>query len=69
MLAISRSVAACPNCALGREARALVWTEDFLFNLLLVIVPFLLIGAVSALANRVGQSRDPVTVAPPRERK
>jgi hypothetical protein len=68
-LALTPPAEACPDCAVGREARSLVWTEDFARNLLLAVVPFLLIGAVSALANRIGEAEASAPTAPPRGRK
>lgn len=49
---------ACPDCATGREARAQVWGDDFGVDLLLGLAPFLIIGAISAWANRIGQSHE-----------
>ena len=37
---------ACPNCAVGREARSEVWNRDFAFNLAVALLPFLLIGSI-----------------------
>ena len=51
------AAAACPRCAEGIEARARVWTEGFASNLLLALAPFVLIGAGSAWANRIGKPR------------
>jgi hypothetical protein len=53
---VARSAGACPDCAVGREARAQLWTDDFGPNLLLALIPFLFIGAVSVWANRIGRA-------------
>lgn len=37
---------ACPNCAVGIQARTEVWNGDFWFNLLVAVMPFLVIAAV-----------------------
>jgi hypothetical protein len=50
----STSLSACPNCALGREARALICQADFGPNLLAVVLPFLVIGAVCAQVEKAG---------------
>jgi hypothetical protein len=55
-LAFARPVGACPSCAEGREAWAQVWTHDFGLNLFLALVPFIIIGAVSAWASRIGHA-------------
>lgn len=36
---------ACPDCAVGIQARSDVWSQDFWFNLLVAVMPFLVIGA------------------------
>ncbi|HEU4410248.1 MAG TPA: hypothetical protein VFS43_33640 [Polyangiaceae bacterium] len=54
-LAFARPALACPDCAPGREARAQAWQDDFGFNLSVALLPFVLIGAVSAWANGIGQ--------------
>lgn len=48
---------ACPDCALGRATRALVWNQNFLFNAAVSLAPFLLIAAASVWANRIGRPR------------
>src|SRR4051794_7678425 len=50
MLLVSLSwcdlAAACPNCAIGRQARSQVWNDDFGTNLLAALLPFAVIGSV-----------------------
>jgi hypothetical protein len=48
---------ACPDCTLGRVARAQVWSHDFLFNAAVSLTPFLLVVAVSVWADRIGRPR------------
>ncbi len=55
-----RSSSACPNCALGREARALVLNNDFIFNVGGALAPFLVILAISAAAEKLMDSPDDV---------
>jgi uncharacterized membrane protein len=47
---------ACPNCSTARVVRASVLGEDFWSHLMMVVVPFLLIGVLSALLYRIGLS-------------
>lgn len=51
------TAAACPDCPVGREARADVWNHDFAFNLLAALAPFVLIGLVSALVGSAPSKR------------
>jgi hypothetical protein len=52
--------AACPNCALGREARREVWNDDFAFNLCVALLPFVLIGSICVrLETSAGLLPDP----------
>lgn len=52
--------AACPDCAEGRQARADVYGADFTRQLMILLVPFLLIGAVCSRVERIGRpSRAP----------
>ena len=53
-LALAAPVGACPDCAVGRQARAQVWTDDFGANMFVALAPFLIIGAVSVWVNRIG---------------
>jgi hypothetical protein len=46
---------ACPDCAVGRAARAELWSESFVYNLTVLLVPFAFIVAASILAERIGR--------------
>jgi hypothetical protein len=48
---------ACPACATGEQARSDVWNDDFGFNLVVAVLPFVLIGAISARADSLGRTR------------
>jgi uncharacterized membrane protein len=52
---MSTVVLACPDCPTARVVRASVMGEGFWNNLVVLLVPFLLIGALSALRYRVGE--------------
>jgi hypothetical protein len=56
--AVPRSVAACPDCAVGRQARAAVVRDDFGKNLFVALLPFLLIGAVCLRVETIGRDDD-----------
>jgi hypothetical protein len=43
---------ACPDCAAGRQARHEVWSDDFGFNLVVALLPFLVIGAICVWVER-----------------
>ena len=47
---------ACPNCPLGRAARQQVCDDGLAQNLAIALVPFLLVGLVSAWAERIGKA-------------
>lgn len=53
-LLVVTSAFACPDCSTARVVRASVLGEGFWSHLLMVAVPFLLLGALSALLYRVG---------------
>ena len=55
---------ACPDCPTSRVVRAAVLGEGFWSYLGMALVPFLLIGALSALLYRIGLP--PREVAPAR---
>jgi hypothetical protein len=57
LLPLSRTAAACPNCAEGVLARRAVLQEDFGRNFVYAALPFLIIGAVCAGAERLGRRR------------
>ena len=46
---------ACPNCAVGRQARSEVWNEDFGFNLFVALLLFLVIGGVCVRVEASGR--------------
>ncbi len=53
---------ACPDCPTAQVVRASVVGEGFWNHLVMVAVPFLLIGALSAFLYRIGLSpREPGT--------
>jgi hypothetical protein len=43
---------ACPDCLAGRMARQQVWSDDLVVNVLIALVPFIVIGAVSIWTQR-----------------
>jgi hypothetical protein len=53
--ALRAALIACPRCAEGVAARKEVIEEDFAAHLLAVLLPFLLVLAVSRLASRIGR--------------
>jgi hypothetical protein len=55
LLAFSPPAAACPSCAEGVLARQAVWQEGFGRNFACALLPFLIIGAVCAGAERIGR--------------
>jgi hypothetical protein len=36
----------CPNCEVGRQAKAEVWDDDFAYHLCAALLPFLVVGCV-----------------------
>ena len=56
VLLVTTGALACPNCSTAQVVRASVLGEDFWSHLVMVVVPFLLIGALSALLYRIGLS-------------
>lgn len=56
---------ACPDCPTAQVVRASVVSDGFWTYLVMAIVPFLLIGALSALLYRIGLP--PREAAPVRE--
>jgi hypothetical protein len=59
VLAASTPAAACPGCADGQAARREVIADGFLRNLATSLLPFLIVGAVSAGTHAIGRSRAP----------
>lgn len=47
---------ACPSCPVGRAARQQVCDDGLATNLVVALVPFVLIGLVSAWADRIGRA-------------
>jgi hypothetical protein len=43
--------AACPDCSIGRQARALVWSDGFAQNVMAAALPFAFIVAVALWAE------------------
>jgi hypothetical protein len=54
-LALTRTVAACPNCAEGVLARQAVLQEHFGRNFACAVLPFVVIGAICAGVERMGR--------------
>jgi len=63
-VAVAPAALACPDCAVGRQARTEVWNDDFAFNLFVALLPFLMIGAVCLRVEAIGRA----TVQPPAAR-
>lgn len=57
-LLVAGTALACPDCETARVVRASIQDDHFWTYLLMMLVPFLLIGAVSALLYRVGLPRE-----------
>lgn len=57
---------ACPNCDVGQTARALFWSDGFVANVLVVLVPFLVIAVVSVRADAIRHSgaSSPISTPP-----
>lgn len=62
---VSAASLACPDCPTARVVKASVLGEGFWTYLVMAVVPFLLIGALSAWLYRIGLS--PRAVAPARQ--
>jgi hypothetical protein len=60
-LLVTTAAAACPNCATSQVVKASVLGEGFWSYLVMMVVPFLLIGALSAFLYRIGLSPPGVT--------
>lgn len=56
-LLVAGTALACPDCETARVVRASIQDDHFWTYLMMALVPFLLIGAVSALLYRVGLPR------------
>lgn len=55
-LLVTTVAAACPNCETSQVVKASVLGEGFWSYLVMLVVPFLLIGALSAFLYRIGLS-------------
>lgn len=49
----------CPECRVGRVARAAVFGESFVSQLCLLVLPLLLVGALAAALYRIGMPTRP----------
>ncbi len=58
-LASAGVASACPDCNIGRVARAQFWHDQFAWNLTVALVPFVVIAGVSALCERIGGRAHP----------
>ncbi|HEX8698497.1 MAG TPA: hypothetical protein VF815_06660 [Myxococcaceae bacterium] len=56
-LTVGSAALACPDCPTAQVVRGTVVGEGFWGYLAMAVVPFLLIGALSALLYRVGLPR------------
>ncbi|WNG59687.1 hypothetical protein F0U59_36920 [Archangium gephyra] len=56
-LLVTTAASACPNCETSQVVKASVLGEDFWRYLVMMVVPFLFIGAVSAFLYRIGLPR------------
>jgi hypothetical protein len=65
-LASPVAAAACPDCPTARAARAALFDERFWSHSVMVLSPLLVLGAIAALAYRVGLPEPPST---PKARK
>jgi len=48
---------ACPSCPVGRAAREQVCEDDFVLRLIAVVLPFIVMGAVSVCVERASRPR------------
>ncbi len=53
-LLVATAASACPNCATSQVVKASVLGEGFWTYLVMMVVPFLFIGALSAFLYRIG---------------
>jgi hypothetical protein len=53
-LLVTTAASACPNCETSQVVKASVLGEGFWSYLVMMVVPFLLIGALSAFLYRIG---------------
>lgn len=55
ILSIAASAGACPSCATGTEARALVWRDDFFYFAAVIALKFLVILAICWRVEALGK--------------
>ena len=55
LLLVAPHAVACPSCVEGVQARAAVWQDDFGPQLVVVLLPFLVIGVLCARAEAIGR--------------
>lgn len=60
---VAAAASACPRCETSQVVKASVLGEGFWNYLVMMVVPFLLIGAVSAFLYRIGLSPPGMTRA------
>jgi len=46
---------ACPDCAVGKQARTALWDEQFTYHVVVALLPFLVVGLVSYQLNGIGR--------------
>lgn len=63
---LTSSARACPDCAVGKQARSALWDDDFTRNLVVALLPFLVVGLASYQLNAIGR---PDRAREPRARK
>jgi hypothetical protein len=56
MVAIAAPAAACPDCAIGKQARTLAWSDGFAQNLIASVLPFLFVAVIAFWVDRTDQS-------------
>lgn len=66
VLAAPAAAGACPDCPSARAARAALLDERFWSQSLMVLSPLVVLGAIAALAYRIGLPAPPST---PKARK
>ena len=54
---VATTAQACPDCSVGRVARAQLWNDRFMENLFIAVAPFLVMLIVAACAERLAGHR------------
>jgi hypothetical protein len=62
-LLVTSTALACPDCPTAQVVRASVGGEAFWSHLMMVGMPFLLVGALSAFLYRIGLAPEDVSTA------